>query len=290
LCSVTVVIPYHNGEQYIGRSVRSVLDQTYPVYEIIIIDDASSKPLLSSDIPMDDRINILRLHENVGGAGARNIGLKAAKGEYVALLDCDDEWLPHKLERQIASMSPGRSRGTLYLCGTIIMENGKVVSQSKSVEKISSPLEAVLVGGAFLQTSTYLLCTSEAIRVGFDPNLRKHQDWDFLHRWYLAGNGFHYIDEALSIYHRGGSSQVSRSRKADHSLKWIMSVQNELTDKAAAKFFLSEIYPIEFGHHPLAAMRTLLRHVVVKDITWPEAVRMTRYAFRLSVQSRFARS
>lgn len=289
--SISAVITYYNGKDSISRAVQSVIDQTYPANEIIIVDDASLEPLLAEDLQEDERIKIVRLNDNVGGGAARNIGIKAATSEYIALLDCDDEWLSDKLKRQVEAVDIcGRSAATLFMCGVSTRENGKTISQSKLRKSIVSPLEAVLVDGAFLQTSTYFLRRDDAIKVGFDPTLRKHQDWDFIHRWYLAGNRFYYVDATLSVYNRGGSAQISRSRKAAHSVIWLESVRNDISKKAVAMFYLSEVYPIEFKDHPVTAMQSLLKHVRSGNITWFEAAKMTKYALRISIQSRFMSS
>ena len=99
---VSVIIPTYNRAHLIGRAIRSVLDQTYQDWELIVVDDAST-----DDIPgivkgfTDGRVKYIRHDENKGAAAARNTGIQAARGAYIAFLDSDDEWLPEKLERQV---------------------------------------------------------------------------------------------------------------------------------------------------------------------------------------------
>ena len=96
---VTVIIPTFNRSHLIRRSVESVLNQTYKNFELIIVDDASTDDTVSSISRLeDDRIKIIRHKRNTGAPKARNSGISASMGEYIALLDDDDEWLPHKLE------------------------------------------------------------------------------------------------------------------------------------------------------------------------------------------------
>jgi glycosyltransferase involved in cell wall biosynthesis len=289
--TVSVVIPYHNGEKHISRAIDSVIAQTYPVDEIIVVDDASQTALQPSQMPMDERIKIVRLDENVGGGAARNRGIAEASSAYVALLDCDDEWLSDKLQWQMnAVYLSANPEKVLFLGGIIIREGGRDIAYSRSVGHIGSPMEAVLVGRAFLQTSTYLMRKDQAILVGFDSGLRKHQDWDFLHRWFLAGNTFQFVDRHVAVYHRGGSSQVSRTKMIGKSQKWIDSVKGDLSTAALARFYLSELFPIEFGSRPLEALAKLLSHVRAGHVSTLEALRMTRYAVRLAIQSRLVRS
>ena len=97
---ISVIIPYYNREQYIDETVQSVLAQTLKPIEIIIVNDRSRE---SSRRHLDryaDTCRILDLPENVGLAAARNAGMRAARGKFIALLDDDDIWLPQKLEVQ----------------------------------------------------------------------------------------------------------------------------------------------------------------------------------------------
>ncbi len=290
MASITVVIPFYNGKEHIGRAVKSALAQTHHVSEIIIVDDASPHPVEAGDFPADDRIRIVRLQSNAGGGAARNRGIAEAKSDYVALLDCDDEWMADKLRQQVALLPeyPIQSN-VLILCGVIVRENNREIMRTRLVSEIISPLEAVLIDGAFLQTSTYLMRRDLAAKIGFDPTLRKHQDWDFLNRWYQAGYQFGYVDEPLSVYYRGGSSQVSRSRNMQQSQEWIENRKSDISQKAAARFYLSEIYPLEVSVRPITAFRTLLGHVNAGHVKLLEALRMTRYALRITAQAKWAR-
>ena len=110
---VTIVMPAHNSQASLSESVQSVLAQTYTDWELIIVDDASSDGTLAlagQFAAGDPRIRVLPLEQNVGVAEARNRGIDAARGQYLAFLDSDDLWLPHKLETQIDFMQFQRSR------------------------------------------------------------------------------------------------------------------------------------------------------------------------------------
>lgn len=99
--SVTVVIPVYNGEKFIRRAVDSILTQTYPVTQIIIVDDGSKDAtcrIVESEY--GDRVTLLP-QQNGGPAKARNAGLRIATGEFVAFLDADDWWEPEKIAKQV---------------------------------------------------------------------------------------------------------------------------------------------------------------------------------------------
>lgn len=100
--TVSVIIPTYNRAHLIGQSIQSVLDQTYQDFELIVVDDGSSDPTAEMVRSFaDPRIHYLRHEKNRGAAASRNTGIAAARGEYTAFLDSDDEWLPDKLEKQM---------------------------------------------------------------------------------------------------------------------------------------------------------------------------------------------
>lgn len=103
----TVVIPVYNREMYIERTIRSVLDQTYPNFEVIVVDDGStdkSVAILRDLAERDPRMIVVQNDKNRGVAETRNRGIQMAKGRYIALLDSDDLWLENKLSQQIQLM------------------------------------------------------------------------------------------------------------------------------------------------------------------------------------------
>lgn len=103
---VSVIMPSYNTGEFIAKSIRSVMEQTYKSWELIIVDDCSAdntdeivKPFLG-----DERIRYYKNDKNSGAAVSRNLALKYARGKWIAFLDSDDLWLPDKLEKQIAFM------------------------------------------------------------------------------------------------------------------------------------------------------------------------------------------
>lgn len=105
---VSVIMPAYNCADFIGESIKSVLNQTYSNFELIIVDDCSTDDTLSvikQYLAKDKRIRLFKLRKNCGGAIARNTAVDKAKGVYLAFNDSDDIWKPHKLEKQIRFMS-----------------------------------------------------------------------------------------------------------------------------------------------------------------------------------------
>ena len=123
--TVSVIIPVYKVENYIAATVQSVLDQTYENFELLIIDDGS--PDRSVEICQqftDPRIRIIR-QENRGVAAARNTGIRHAQGEYIALLDADDIWVPQKLEKHVEHLDNSPEVGVSFCRSAFIDQEGK---------------------------------------------------------------------------------------------------------------------------------------------------------------------
>ena len=123
---VSVLMPAYNGEKYIEEAVRSVQDQSLTDWELVIVDDCSQDgtwEIVSRLAREDVRIHVYRNRQNLGPARTRNWGLDLCRGDYVALLDCDDMWYPRKLEKQVALAR--NSQADIVYCGyAIVDENG----------------------------------------------------------------------------------------------------------------------------------------------------------------------
>ena len=108
MSKVTIITPLYNGARYIEQTILSVIRQTYPDWEMIIVDDCSTdhpETVISRYVVQDNRIRLIRLDKNSGAAGARNVAIDQAGGDYIAFLDGDDVWKPKKLERQVSLMT-----------------------------------------------------------------------------------------------------------------------------------------------------------------------------------------
>ena len=107
---ITVVMPNYNGHRFVEQAIDSVLHQTYPNFELLVVDDCSkddSLSLIQQKAQSDKRIKVITLEHNAGVANARNVGIKEARGEFIALLDNDDLWTEDKLERQLVLANKG---------------------------------------------------------------------------------------------------------------------------------------------------------------------------------------
>jgi glycosyltransferase involved in cell wall biosynthesis len=138
---VSVIIPVYNVEKYIAETLQSVLAQTYPNFEIIIVDDESCDRSIEICQHFNDpRIRIIH-QKNRGLAGARNTGIRHATGDYIALLDSDDLWLPDKLEKQIEHLERFPKVGVSFSRSAFIDESGKPIGvyQMPKLRDITAP-------------------------------------------------------------------------------------------------------------------------------------------------------
>ena len=134
LPTVSVIIPTYNRAHLVGRAIRSVLAQTFQDFEIIVVDDASTDNTEEVIRAFGDpRIIFLHQETNRGPSAARNTGIRASRGEYIAFLDSDDGWLPRKLEKQLDMFrtSPLDNLG-LLLSGIRMIQDGRVLAEKRA--------------------------------------------------------------------------------------------------------------------------------------------------------------
>ncbi len=134
---VSVIMPVYNAQAWLTRAVDSVLRQSHRRLELIAIDDASqdgSAAILEACARADGRVRVLRQPVNGGVAAARNAGIAAAHGDYIAFLDADDWWHPAKLERQLAAMHTSGAQ-ICYAAYWRVAEDGRVLGRVTPPER-----------------------------------------------------------------------------------------------------------------------------------------------------------
>ncbi|MBI5406413.1 MAG: glycosyltransferase family 2 protein [Nitrospirae bacterium] len=124
---VTAIIPSYNGERYISHAIESVLAQTYKNIEIIVVDDGSTDRSLEKVRPYLSRIKYI-FQENSGVCNARNAGISNSNGELIAFLDCDDRWLPEKIERQVSYFSANPQEKFVHCAVKFINSRGEGIT------------------------------------------------------------------------------------------------------------------------------------------------------------------
>jgi glycosyltransferase involved in cell wall biosynthesis len=197
---VSVVIPVHNREGLIDRAVDSVLRQTYGNFELLVVDDASTDGTVARLLARgaEPRLRLLRHEVNRGAAAARNTAIRAARGEFIAFLDSDDEWLPEKLERQVACLAAA-PEDVLMCCSGYWMMRERSRELTARIPQSRDPWRETLLGGCTLSPGSTAFIRRRAFDVYglLDESLRRLEDWDWLLR-YTARHDLVVIGEPLA--------------------------------------------------------------------------------------------
>ena len=191
---VSIVIPVYDRQTLAERALRSARSQDVDGMEIIVVDDASEPPFqLPADLAGDSRIRVV-CHANNRGAGrARDTGVAAAQGEWIAFLDSDDYWLPDtlapRLELAERAFAATRDPMVAYAAGFVLDRRTHTQQhQETRIPLASAELDDFLSGCWFAHGSTALLRREAFARVGeSDPALRRFEDYDWFVRFALAG-------------------------------------------------------------------------------------------------------
>lgn len=223
---ISVVIPTYNCGKYLIRTIESIFNQTYRNFEIIVVDDGST----------DNTEKILEKYngnrqfryiyqENRGISAARNAGIRASSGEFIAFLDADDMWLPEKLERQISLIIEFPDVG-LVGCGYYgIDESGKRIKEIRSSNYLNKELllNDLMVRNVVTSSGSGALVRKECFdKVGlFDESFRSTEDRDMWFR-ILKNYDSKYVNESLvTIMARKGSLSKNVSNMKIYQKKFI---------------------------------------------------------------------
>ena len=222
---ISVVIPTHNRSNLLVRAINSVLDQTYKNVEIVVVSDGSTdetKSVVEELMEKDDRIRFIEYHPARGGNVARNMGVEAASGEYVAFLDDDDEWLSLKLQKQMELIKLQPDVGLVYTGVNIIYVKEKV-SYSFIGSKIGDLKNEILLDNCIGTTSSVLLEKKLFDQVGmFDEKLPALQDFDLWIR-ICQQTSIGCVQEGLvNYFNYTGETQVSsKIKRYEDALSYI---------------------------------------------------------------------
>jgi glycosyltransferase involved in cell wall biosynthesis len=189
--TISVIMPAYQAAEFIARSIRSAQAQTLRPLEILVIDDGSQDNTAEAAAACGDLVRVIR-QANGGPAAARNMGAREARGEWLAFLDADDGWLPHKLERQAAQINPSISLVHTYCT---VDENSRFAPEEQTFDSLWSKNTVC--------TSSVLLRKSEFETVGgfdADRSIMAVEDYNLWLRLLHRGCQFRVIREGLVEY------------------------------------------------------------------------------------------
>jgi glycosyltransferase involved in cell wall biosynthesis len=243
----TVVIPTYNRADVLQRAMDSVLGQTVRDLELVVVDDGSTDDtqgvVESYD---DDRVRYVAHETNRGANVARNTGIEAAAGQYVAFLDSDDEWHPRKLEAQLERLhSPGSEWAGAY-CDTTTQAEGAsgrfqrrvadllaAADEERTTEGSERLADEILADNVQPAAGSTLVVETGVARSvgGFDEELDRFQDPEFVLR-ILEEGPLAYVEEPLVIRHDTGSPSPDDIRAADEQ---YLAKHAEAVERAEAR-------------------------------------------------------
>ena len=206
---ISVVIPAYNAEKHLARAIDSVLSQTRPADEVIVIDDGSTDATAEVAGSYGDKVIFLQ-QENAGVSVARNTGIEAAAGDWIAFLDADDEWLPKKIECQSEHLARNPDLKWTYTNMSWDREQQGTVKPIHPLFRLTKIyadecFEDYLCAyrnGFFASTITLMIHRSVFGAVGmFEPGMKRAQDNDLWYRIAYQYPKVGYLPESLSIYH-----------------------------------------------------------------------------------------
>lgn len=202
--SISVVIPAYNASLFIAETLRSVLAQTYPVNDIIVVDDGSTDNTADIAESFGAPVRVFR-QPNARQAAARNFGVSQATSEWIAFLDADDLWLPHKIERQLAELARNPHADLCYTGCTWLVQQGSTATLGPAfpAPPASHIRQALLKEVTFLPSSVLMRRSAFLAVGGFNPRYRfGTEDYDLWLRLRHHGTHFAACTEPLTLYRR----------------------------------------------------------------------------------------
>lgn len=193
--TVSVIIPAYNAEKYIAEAIESVLAQTYPEVECIVVDDGSTDRTGEIVRSYGSRVQYIS-QDNAERSTARNNGILHAKGDYISFLDADDYQAPEKIRDQVDLLEVHPEYDAVYSKVMYFRDNGS--RSFYSIRRISPIGDIVkeLILSNFITIHSPLFRKSAVNRIGgFDPAISRYEDWDFLLRLAFTGSRFAFIDK-----------------------------------------------------------------------------------------------
>ena len=213
-----IITTYKREPSIVLRAMDSILAQTYRDLEIIVVDDSPSDFPARADVRAavekrkedNPEIDITYIAHpmNMGACVARNTGLETAKGEFVAYLDDDDEWLPDKIEKQMHAML--KTKAALVYCGNLSQNDQTGSCRESKKVYIKGNVFKKLLYNNFIASTSYPLIRKDCLKAvgGFDPKMQSAQDYDV---WLRLAEKYEvdYVAEPLVLYHEHDGERIT---------------------------------------------------------------------------------
>jgi glycosyltransferase involved in cell wall biosynthesis len=215
---VSCIIPVFNGARYITEALDSIAAQSHAATEIIVVDDGSTDRTAEIATGHASRVRYL-WQANAGPSTARNLGIREARGAFIAFLDADDRWHPEKLERQLRVFTEHPETGVAVGHAVMFREAGSTASSGGRPTDV--PIPAYLTGTLLASRATF-------DRVGvFDTTLSHADDTSWFLRARTLGVGIELLPDVL-LYRRLHDNNMSQSRRAESFDEYLRVIKSNL--------------------------------------------------------------
>lgn len=229
----SVIVPVYNRAQQLEAALRSVLAQTEPSFEVVVVDDGSTdSPESVIDALGDPRVVYVR-QENRGGGAARNAGIDCARGRFIAFLDSDDGFLPHHLAA-MRHLLDGTQDAVGYAPVVVNRGEGRnFVKPPRALGAREHMADYLLSDRGFVPTITLVVPRPWARRVRYADALPFAQDTDFAIRLFLAGCRFVMAPEPAAIWNDvRNPGRISSGRKNARLVSWLENMRDRIPSRA----------------------------------------------------------
>lgn len=246
---ISIIVPVYNAGKYIEETIRMVEKQTFKNWELILVDDCSadnSREIIQKYLDgrnsqkkeeqeKKDQIRLIKKEKNEGAAMARNTGMDAARGRYIAFLDADDIWMADKLEKELAFME---EKQAAFVCTSYEFGDERARGTGKIVHVPETLTYKKALSRTVIFTTTVLLDTAKTGRELIHMPVVKSEDTALW--WKLLRNGFtaYGLDEVLAIYRRPAESLSSNKLEAIKRIWHLYRKQEGLSVLQSAWYFV----------------------------------------------------
>lgn len=220
---VSVVIPSYNHAHFLKQALQSVIDQTYINWEAFIVDNHSEDNTnFVVNSFKDTRIKLLKIHNKGVIAASRNLGIRHARGEWVAFLDSDDWWYPEKLEMSVQALR----KGAQFVChGEHWIKNNTIIRTVKFGPKYKATYRHLLFGKNCISTSAVTVQRDSLLSVGGFTEAPQAIAVEDYHLWIKLAKADYkpeFIDQALGFWRIHGLSHSSDLVRQMKSERWVL--------------------------------------------------------------------
>ncbi len=286
--AASIVVPAHNVASTLGVTIRALLSQTFPDYEIIIVNDGSTDETgqIIASFQDDPRVRVVS-QRNRGLAGARNSGISAATGSFIGFCDADDIWEPAKLATHIAHLQANPDVGISYSGSALIDQAGRMTGLSQRPRLSGITAAHILKRNPIGNGSAAVIRRTVLDAIAYRPRHEEEHDWYFDETFRQSEDIECWMRIALTTdwTFEGVAGLLTQYRIASGGLSAATDRQLAAWERMVSK--LSAISPGFFAKHAPAARAYQLRYLcrrAISELDAPRALKLGRQALNTSLR------